>query len=74
MTTVLGRAVTGDVTRGSKKNVEQKPGEEFLPLLDAVLKCDRVHSVRWSQYTPYFNDGDACVFGVNDFEYMDRRL
>jgi hypothetical protein len=22
----------------------------------------------WTQYTPYFNDGDACTFGVNDFE------
>jgi hypothetical protein len=22
--------------------------------------------VKWTQYTPYFNDGDECVFGVND--------
>ena len=22
--------------------------------------------VAWAQYTPYFNDGDACVFGVNE--------
>lgn len=22
-------------------------------------------SFGWTQYTPYFNDGDACVFGVN---------
>jgi hypothetical protein len=27
-----------------------------------------VRSVKWSQYTPYFNDGDACHFGVNEFE------
>lgn len=20
----------------------------------------------WSQYTPYFNDGDECIFGAND--------
>ena len=25
-------------------------------------------SIVWSQYTPYFNDGDACTFSVNDFE------
>lgn len=23
-------------------------------------------SVKWTQYTPYFNDGDACTFSVND--------
>ena len=23
-------------------------------------------AVKWTQYTPYFNDGDPCVFGVND--------
>lgn len=23
--------------------------------------------IKWTQYTPYFNDGDECVFGVNDF-------
>jgi hypothetical protein len=23
-------------------------------------------SVYWTQYTPYFMDGDACEFGVND--------
>lgn len=27
----------------------------------------QVESIRWSQYTPYFNDGDACYFGRNDF-------
>lgn len=26
-----------------------------------------VEAVRWSQYTPYFNDGDSCEFGRNDF-------
>lgn len=25
-----------------------------------------IKAVKWSQYTPYFNDGDACVFRVND--------
>lgn len=26
-----------------------------------------VKSFSWTQYTPYFNDGDECVFGVNDY-------
>lgn len=42
-------------------------------------------AVRWHQYTPYFNDGDPCEFGVgepyfriagfedeNDWEYSDE--
>lgn len=26
---------------------------------------DVVHSFGWAQYTPYFNDGDPCTFGMN---------
>jgi hypothetical protein len=26
-----------------------------------------VEAVRWTQYTPYFNDGDACTFQANEF-------
>jgi hypothetical protein len=25
-----------------------------------------ITAVRWTQYTPYFNDGDTCEFTVND--------
>ncbi len=25
-----------------------------------------VSAIAWEQYTPYFNDGEACTFGVND--------
>lgn len=25
-----------------------------------------VQAIMWTQYTPYFNDGDTCEFGVND--------
>lgn len=27
---------------------------------------DDVVGIRWTQYTPYFNDGDECVFSVYD--------
>ena len=35
-------------------------------LVDVCKKHDV--SVRWLQYTPYFNDGDECVFSVHCFE------
>lgn len=25
-----------------------------------------VYGIIWSQYTPYFNDGDECIFHMND--------
>lgn len=28
-----------------------------------------VTAFTWTQYTPYFNDGDECVFGVHDMYY-----
>lgn len=27
-----------------------------------------VRAIVWTQYTPHFNDGDACTFSVNEFE------
>lgn len=26
-------------------------------------------AITWTQYTPYFNDGDECIFGVQEPEY-----
>lgn len=66
MTSVLGREVTGEITRHKEDKAEQWPGEKLLPLLDAVLALPNVHSVKWTQYTPYFNDGEPCIFRVNE--------
>jgi hypothetical protein len=65
-TTVLGRPVNGEITRRKEKRHEQRPGEEFVAMLDSLLIRSNVHSVRWTQYTPYFNDGEPCIFGIND--------
>jgi hypothetical protein len=32
-----------------------------------------INALRWTQYTPYFNDGDACVFGVNDVYFTNAK-
>lgn len=31
----------------------------------------QVKAFRWTQYTPYFNDGDTCEFGVNDVYFTN---
>lgn len=38
--------------------------EMFKEFFEAHPKVEDVH---WHQYTPYFNDGDPCYFGVYDF-------
>lgn len=35
---------------------------------DFFKKHPEVNSVKWVQYTPYFNDGDSCTFGVGESE------
>lgn len=62
-TSFLGIPVEGDIARPSRR-VSQRPLSELAPLLRAVLEDPTMHSLGWTQYTPYFNDGDPCVFGV----------
>lgn len=33
----------------------------------------KVTGIGWTQYTPYFNDGDPCEFGVSDFYYTTKQ-
>lgn len=39
--------------------------KDFFTLVPSVKR------VVWSQYTPYFNDGDSCTFGVNDPKFYN---
>lgn len=66
---VAGRIMIGQKPEraGRAGRYEQKPIGEFFPLLDAVLDTPGVHSVRWTQDIPYFNDGEPCVFSTNTF-------
>ena len=32
---------------------------------------DEINCITWNQYTPYFNDGAACVFFVNDVYFSN---
>jgi len=33
-----------------------------------------VKKISWAQYTPYFNDGDACIFSVNSIMVLDETV
>ena len=34
-------------------------------IMDLFNEYPALNSFGWVQYTPYFNDGDECIFGVN---------
>jgi hypothetical protein len=45
--------------------------EEFKTYFEAYPE---VVGIAWTQYTPWFNDGDECKFRVNDFYLVTPRL
>lgn len=47
----------------------QERGKEVFAEYSKKLFQDHpdLVSFSWTQYTPYFNDGDACHFGVNSY-------
>lgn len=58
---------------------KMKDGGERLVtelLKDFFSAFPEIKTVRWTQYTPYFNDGDACVFSVGepDVEFHEDKL
>lgn len=35
---------------------------------DVFEKFPELRSIQWTQYTPYWNDGDVCHFSVHEFD------
>lgn len=64
MTSFAGLPVSGRKLEGATFS-NQKPIEELQPLIQALLDDDTIVEFGWRQYTPYFNDGDVCEFGVH---------
>jgi len=49
-----------------RKEHMRKLQEAFREVTKEFFNETPVQAVIWTQYTPYFNDGEECVFGVND--------
>lgn len=83
MTTIDISAAT---TRYAKLNADyeaylEKAGselrDEIRKTLGEIMKIffeanPQVASISWTQYTPYFNDGDACEFDVGERRFTIR--
>lgn len=58
--------LNGQIALAKKEMQEKSTGliEQATKIfLDA---CPEVTGIHWTQYTPYFNDGESCEFSVND--------
>lgn len=53
--------------REEYKNLMKSTGKQIINELTQTFFTTHpeVNSIRWRQYTPYFNDGDSCVFGLH---------
>ena len=63
-TTFLGIKVEGNY--GGWSRAIQEPIENLSPYFKTAFDDYGVKAVMWEQYTPGFNDGDPCEFGVRD--------
>lgn len=54
------------------KAATEKAREVVTPgLKDFMETHPELVAISWTQYTPYFNDGDTCEFGVNDVYFTN---
>ena len=51
----------------AKKSGQDASKEVFKEFFEQFPEVDKI---QWTQYTPYFNDGDACTFGVNKPDFI----
>ncbi len=64
----IHRPIEGEITATSKPQLEQWDAATFLRVVDEILAIKGVKAIRWTQYTPYFNDGEPCEFDVSELE------
>lgn len=64
MAEVFGIPVSGKPMKGRRGRMPQRPLSDLREAFEALIADERVVEFGWEQYTPYFNDGDVCEFGV----------
>lgn len=64
------KPIEGTVSHYTDTPGEQHDPDQLLHYLDRLLGMEEIAAVRWTQYTPHFNDGEACVFRVHAPEVL----
>ena len=73
----LGDLVTDYDTKikAMKEELSKTFQNEFKVIFAEIFATyPNVKKVSWTQYTPYFNDGDACVFSVHGVMVADDTI
>lgn len=54
----------------------QKKGKELMleTFKEFFVSNPTIKTIVWNQFTPYFNDGDECVFSVNDMVFSTKEI
>jgi hypothetical protein len=52
--------------RISLDNIEKKALQKYLKekFKELFIKYPEIETASWTQYTPFFADGDICIFGL----------
>lgn len=66
---------TVDTMQSQMVKLEKEFREKMQNLFNEASKsffveAPMIKAIVWNQYTPYFNDGEECVFGVNDVYFI----
>lgn len=66
------RAINTQIEELKKQSVESSKKVFNFAVAEFFRKVPEVAAVVWKQYTPYFNDGDACEFSVHPACFLSK--
>lgn len=67
---LIGIPIEGSITGIGAARVQQLPIEDLQPLLQAVHDDPGIVAFGWRQFTPYYIDGEQCVFSVGNVWFL----
>lgn len=58
--------------RALRKEFQEKAKSLFSQTFEEFFKVNPgINAVIWTQYTPFFNDGDTCEFSIHSFAFTN---
>lgn len=58
----------------AQERIKVRANEILAPAVKKIFELiPDLCLINWTQYTPYFADGDECVFGVGEINFLSQR-
>lgn len=55
-----------------KKQFQERVSSRLKEVFKEFFReCPEIKTISWLQYTPYFNDGDECIFSVKEVYFSN---